>query len=249
MELGTEQCFVDVVVDAACHFKSYFVGIVAALKILKEGGLDYYSVDACHIEHVMSNGLQYHLLVRRTGTNKFQTIAFSLDLGETADSYQRFADTCREFGFGVLADVEPGPLERVAVAFFDGFKGTTYFTQRFQRMFHARCACRSVRVAAVKQKKAKAAVNAAFHDNQLKAVCKAASKADHAEAKKRLAATSPHALQELHQLHPINLLTVLTYTSWSSSRSSSSSSSSRSSRSRRSSSSSSRRRRRRSRVL
>ena len=140
MELDPEEFFVDVVVDAGCHFKSYFVGIVAALKILKEGGLDYYSVDACHIKHVMSNGLQLHLLVGRTGANKFQTIAFSLDLGETADSYQRFADNCREFGFGVLADVEPGPFERVAVAFSDGFKGTTYFTQLFQRVFHARCA-------------------------------------------------------------------------------------------------------------
>ena len=46
MELDAEEFSVDVVADGACHFKSHFVGIVAALKILKEAGLDYYSVDA-----------------------------------------------------------------------------------------------------------------------------------------------------------------------------------------------------------
>jgi len=123
-------------------------------------------------------------------------------------------------GLQLHLDVEAGPFEQVPVTFSDGLKGTAYFTQLFKRMFHARCAkhlCRSVRVAVVRQKKANAAVNAAFFDNQLMAVCKAASKTDLAEAKKRLAATSPHALQELQQLHPttcvvavIDLLTVLT---------------------------------------
>ncbi len=103
-------------------------------------------------------------------------------------------------GLQLHLDVEAGPFEQVPVTFSDGLKGTAYFTQLFKRMFHARCAkhlCRSVRVAVVKKKKTKATVNAAFHDNQLLAVCKAASAADLAEAKKKLAATSPHAVQVL----------------------------------------------------
>jgi hypothetical protein len=44
-ELDSEEFFVDVVAD---DFKSYFEGIVAALKILKEGGLDYF----CYIRRL-----------------------------------------------------------------------------------------------------------------------------------------------------------------------------------------------------
>lgn len=177
-ELNTDEFFVDAQVDELGHFEGYFVGILAALKVLEAAGLDYFSVDACHIKHVMSKGLQLHLLVGRTGANKFVPVAFSLNLSETSASYSWLASCCKEMGFCKLATIEPGPFERVSVTFSDGFKGTDFFTRLFEHMHHARCAqhlCRSVRVAVTKTKKANSAVNAAFHDNQIMAVCKAAS--------------------------------------------------------------------------
>jgi hypothetical protein len=68
-------------------FKRYFVGIKAAVKVMKEAGLDYYAIDACHLQHFIVKGMALHLLVARQGQNHNLLLAISLEASETSDSY------------------------------------------------------------------------------------------------------------------------------------------------------------------
>lgn len=183
------------------RFQRCFVGFKLCIDILKCCGLDQYSTDACFTKHHIANGMQIHLLMARTGLNTYLCVAFSLELSETSETYAWFALQCRAIGFDALVNVPHDRFRRRPVIFSDGFKGTKAFSDGMPGLHHARCAyhlANSIRGLLKKWKRdGKANIDIGFHNQQVIAVCSAATKHEFNDKMQKLAVTSEAAAGRL----------------------------------------------------
>ena len=161
-------------------FLRYFVGMGPSLKIIKNAGLDHFALDACFSKHEVANGMQYHILAARTGANRRLPLAISLDLTESNETYEYFANEGEQFGLGDILQLEPGNLSRRAVVVSDGAKGADKFSEKFQSPeppktspFRSRCGrhlSMSNRGWCRKEKMRNSKVDAGFSDAQIYAI-------------------------------------------------------------------------------
>eukprot|EP00750_Incisomonas_marina_P003841 INCI13418.4.p1 GENE.INCI13418.4~~INCI13418.4.p1 ORF type:complete len:731 (-),score=85.37 INCI13418.4:161-2284(-) len=186
--------------DPQNHFKRYFVGVKASVKMLQHCGVDFFGIDACFTKHHIVSGMQLHLLCGRTGANTNIIIAWSLELSESNDTYRWFAAQCEEAGFGDLTRVAPGRLNRNPVCFADGFKGTGHFSAAFPRLHHALCAVhlsKAIRASLRRLRSAGQQVEVGFADAQIIAVCSSTTDADYRSNLDKLSTTSRSAAARL----------------------------------------------------
>lgn len=174
--------------------------LVHRWRVLRHCGLDFYGVDACFTKHHIVNGMQLHLLCGRTGANTVVIMAWSLELSETSDTYNWFANQCDEAGFGDLVRIASGRMNRNPVVFSDGFKGTDHFADLFPRLHHALCGLhlsKAIRHCLRRMRATGQPVHVGFADNQVIAVCTAKTDADFTTSLAKLKSTSPSAAGRL----------------------------------------------------
>lgn len=78
----------------------------APSQALRKAGIDFFAIDACRTLHHIVEGMQLHILVARTGNNRNFIVGWSLEDGETSNSYSFFAREAKTMGF---ADLVPVP--------------------------------------------------------------------------------------------------------------------------------------------
>ena len=140
---------------------------------MKHAGLDSYAADATFTKHHISGGLQLHLVVGRTGDNKTQYLALSLELAETNASYAYLANNLQIMGFQDVLNIPTGPIKRKASVRVDGFKGSKKLTDILRNWHRGYCGkhvASWVRLA-MKTLKQQGIHETNFHDNQVLQIC------------------------------------------------------------------------------
>ena len=84
-----------------CHrFKHMFVGVKQMLEVALMVGIGVSAVDACFLKHTHYRSGMLHIISTKDGNNHLLPIAWCVCDNESGDSYQYFADKCKEFGLG-----------------------------------------------------------------------------------------------------------------------------------------------------
>jgi hypothetical protein len=126
--------------DDETQFERLFIGFTMNMNVLKKAGLDVYSIDACHINHIIAHGMQLHLLLGKTGANRNVILAMSIDVGETTESYTFFAHKCKMMGLDSLFCLNRNFIPNKPVLFSDGMKGLPAVVALLENVHHALCA-------------------------------------------------------------------------------------------------------------
>ena len=117
-----------------CHrFKHMFVGVKPVLDVALMVGIGVSAVDACVLKHTQYRSGQLHIISTKDGDNRLLPIAWCVCDTESGDSYQYFADKCREGGLAQYLDREG------SVIYSDRGKGVPTFCRAFPNATASNC--------------------------------------------------------------------------------------------------------------